>query len=108
MALDHEDALQSRPIVALLEPACVMDGGSAAGLDTTVIAIDALVLGDGRISEVIGFLFGSEEFDVGAKRALIAFEGEHIVGLLLDDLAGDVGKGLCPRQYRQRAMTESW
>ena len=58
-----------------------MDGGGSAGFDAAVIAIDAVVLADGGVLEVIGFLFVYEKLDVVAQRALIAFQGEDIDGV---------------------------
>ena len=38
-ALDHDDALQPRPLVALLEPPDVVDRGGGPGLDAAVITL---------------------------------------------------------------------
>ena len=85
--------------MALLKPFDVMDGGGSAGFDAAVIAIDAVVLADGGVLEVIGFLFVYEKLDVVAQRALITFQGEDIVGLLFDHL----GAGA----YSARALLHS-
>ena len=45
-AIDHDNALQSRPIVALLEPRHIMDRGVGSGLDAAVIAVDGLMPAD--------------------------------------------------------------
>src|SRR5437879_13367922 len=42
-ALDHDDALQSRPIVALLQPSEIMDCGVGYGLDATLFAVHSLL-----------------------------------------------------------------
>jgi hypothetical protein len=47
------------------------------------------MLGDFSVLEAVCLLFGCEQLDVLAQRALIALEGEEI-GLLVDDLPGDV------------------
>ena len=54
-ALDHDDALQSGPIVALLEPVDVMDRGVGSGLDAAVIAIDGLMAADLCVLEALAF-----------------------------------------------------
>ena len=64
-AFDHDDALQLRPVVAFFEPGDVVDGGVASGFDAAVIAIDRLVAADLGILEVIGFLLGHEQLDIG-------------------------------------------
>jgi hypothetical protein len=42
--------------VAVAKPLDVMDDGGSAGFYATVIALDALMLNDGYVLEVIGFL----------------------------------------------------
>src|ERR1700679_979130 len=88
-ALDHDDALQGGPLMALLKPGDVVDDGYVSGLDAPVIAVDRPLVADGSILESLGFLFGSEELDIVAQRALVAFEGEDVVGFLVHDLLGD-------------------
>ena len=59
-------------------------------IDTAVVAIDGLIAADMGILEAVGLLFGGKELDILAQRALIAFEGEDVIGLLVDDLLGNV------------------
>lgn len=87
--LDHDDTVEARPLMVLLKPVDVVDDGDVPGLDATVIAIDRTGAAHGSVLEIAGFLLGNEEFDIIAQRALIAFEGEDVVGLLVQDLLGD-------------------
>src|SRR5215470_13140139 len=58
-----------------------------AGFDPTVIAIDRLIGGGGCSLK----LWVVEElFDIGMQRALVAFERQGVIALLIDDLLGDV------------------
>ena len=74
----------------LRKPAHVMDDGGFAGPGTPVTAVDASVLAEGGIFEIIGFLFIHEECDVRAQRALIGLQGEDVIGASIDHLAGDL------------------
>lgn len=68
-----------------------MDDGGGPGLDAAVVAVDARGgRGGGRVPEGPGLLLPDEEFDILARRALIALEGKDIVCSSVDDLAGDV------------------
>ena len=82
-AFDHDDAIQSRPVVALLEPGDIVNHGCRSGLDASVIAVDRLVSTDGGVLEVAGVLLGDEDVDVVTQAALVAFEGENIVPAFL-------------------------
>ena len=55
-----------------------------------MIAIDGLVATDLGILEPIGFLLGGEQLRVLSQGSLIALQGEHVIGLLGEDLRGDV------------------
>ncbi len=48
------------------------------------------ILADLGVGETAGLLLGGEEFDVFAQRALVAFQGENVVGRLIDHLLRDV------------------
>ena len=87
--LDHDDRFQAGPVMAFLEPAYVMDDCGGSCLDAAVIAIDRLVPTDGRVFEIVVFLLGGEDRDIIAQRALIAFEGKHVIGLSVEDLVRD-------------------
>jgi len=85
-ALDHGDAGQAGPIMALLQPVDIVGDGDVAGLDAPVIAIGGLMVGAGGVFEIIGFLLVGEQFDIVAQRALVTLQGEDVVGLLVHDL----------------------
>ena len=42
-ALDHDDALQPRPVVALFEPIHIVDRGVGPRFDAAVVAVDGFV-----------------------------------------------------------------
>ena len=44
----------------------------------------------GRVLEVARLLLGEEQLHVGAQRALVALQRQHVVRLLLDDRRGDL------------------
>src|SRR3954462_7483183 len=50
-AFDHDDALQTRPVMALARPVGVVDDRRRAGFDAAVIAVDRLGPADHRILE---------------------------------------------------------
>src|SRR3954468_8704793 len=89
-AFDDDDAVQTRPVMALGQPLDVVDHGRGPGLDAAMITIDGLVLAGGRVAEAVGGLLGHEERDIVTQGALIAFQGQDVIGLLVDDLAGDI------------------
>src|SRR5690606_20174780 len=76
--------------IVMAEPADVMEDGGAAGLDAAMIGIDRLVLTDRGILEFSGFLLPGEELDIVTKGALVALQGEHVIGSSVDDLPGDL------------------
>ena len=88
-ALDHDDRLQARPLVAVLQPADVVEDGDRPGLDAAVVAVDGRVLADGRIPERDRLLLAGEQLDVVAQRALVALQREDVIGLLVDDRLRD-------------------
>ena len=55
-----------------------------------MIAIDRLIAADRRVLEAVGLLLGDEELDILAQRALVAFQREDVIGLLVEDFLGDV------------------
>src|SRR5450830_433678 len=63
-ALDHDDAAQSRPIVAFHKPSHIMDCGIGSGFDAAVIAVDRLMATDLGILKAVGLLLGSEDLDI--------------------------------------------
>ena len=80
-ALTHDDGLQTWPVMSFLQPCDIMDHRRGAGFDPAVIAIDGGVAGDPCVGEVARLLLRGEQFDVGAQRALVALQGQHVVGL---------------------------
>ena len=91
-ALDHDDRFETGPIMAFLQPIDIMEDRVRPGFDTAVVAIDRLIAADMGILEAVGLLLGGKELDILAQRALIAFEGEDVIGLLVDDLLGNVAR----------------
>src|SRR5450631_2882237 len=75
--------------MALPQPSDIVDHGGGSRLDAAVIAIDRLMPADCRVFETIGFLFGGEHLYILAQRALVAFQREDVIGLLVHDLRGD-------------------
>src|SRR5580692_11181812 len=67
-----------------------MDDGGLPGFDPAVIAIDGLVAADLGILEIHGLLLVDEEFDVVFERALVALQGEDVIGFLVEDRLRDV------------------
>src|SRR5258708_3388757 len=46
--------------------------------------------GDLGVPEAVCLLLGGKQLDILAQRALVAFEGEDVIGLLVEDFLGDV------------------
>jgi len=67
-----------------------VDNDDGACFDATVIAINGLVAADRGIAEAHSPLLGHEEFDVLTKTALITFQSQDVIGLLVDDLLSDL------------------
>lgn len=57
---------------------------------TAGFRINGLAVADRGITEADGLLLGHEEFDVITKTALIAFQGQDVIRLLVDDLLRDL------------------
>src|ERR1700693_6309296 len=55
-----------------------------------MIAVDGFMSGDLGIAEAIRLLLGGEQLDILAQRALVALEGENVIGILVEDFLGDV------------------
>src|SRR5262245_2615242 len=72
LALDHDDAFETRPVMALLQPSDIMDRRVGSGFDAAVIAIDGLMAADRGVLEAVRLLLGGEKLDVLAQRGLIA------------------------------------
>jgi hypothetical protein len=72
-AFDHDDRLQTRPVMAFLKPLHIIYRGCGAGLDMAVIAIDGGVARDRCVGKVPGLLLRGEKLDVLAQRSLVAF-----------------------------------
>jgi hypothetical protein len=75
--------------MAFLQPADIVDRRMGSRFNAAMVAVDRLMPADLGILEPIGLLLGDEDFDILVQRALIAFEREGIIGLLLDDFPGD-------------------
>lgn len=89
-AIDDGDGFQPGPVMPVVEPGHVVDNNHGACLDAAVIAINGLAVADRGITEADGLLLGHEEFDVITKTALIAFQGQDVIRLLVDDLLRDL------------------
>src|SRR3972149_6806751 len=76
--------------MTFLQPSHVVERGVSSGFDAAVVAVDRLMSGDFGVLETAGLLLGGENLDVLAQRALIAFERQDVVGLLVQDFLGDV------------------
>lgn len=87
-AIDDDDGLQRRSLMAFLEPLNVMDDSGGPGFDAAEIAVYGLMLTDHCVRVIPGFLLGDEQSDVLLQRALVAFERQDIVGFLVNDLPG--------------------
>src|SRR5208337_1342 len=66
-----------------------MNDSDLPGFDPAVIAIDGLVAADLGILEIYRLLFIDEELDIVFERALIALQGEDVIGFLVDDRLSD-------------------
>jgi hypothetical protein len=73
-ALDHDDALQARPIVALLQPCDIVDCGVGSGFDTAMITVYGLMPTDRRIPESACFLLECEDLDILQQRYAVGAE----------------------------------
>jgi hypothetical protein len=71
--------------VALGQPASGVDGRVGARFDPPVALLQGFVTAHGSIGKAALFLFSEEQLDIVAQIALIAFEGQHVVGLSVDD-----------------------
>src|SRR5215207_1445590 len=89
-AVDDDDAVQAGPVVALLQPGDIVQDGGGPGLDAAVIAVDGFVPAAGGVLEAVTLLLGHEEFDILAQRALVAFQGEDVIGLPIKDCLSDL------------------
>ena len=78
-ALDHDDAFQSRPTVAFLQPRDIVERRVGPGFDATMVAIDGLGPAHLCVLEAVGLLLSCEQLDVLAKGALVAFECENVM-----------------------------
>src|SRR5208283_1346860 len=89
-AFDHDDGFHARPAMTILQPSDIVDYSGDSGLDAVVIGIDRSMLADFAVLEANGFLLGDEDIDILTQRALVAFQRQDIVSLLVDDLLRDV------------------
>ena len=99
-AFDYYNGLQARPIVRLLEPFGIVDHRGHFGFDAVAIGIDPSMLTDFAVLEANGLLLGDEELDILTQRALVAFQRENVISLLVDDLCAMSRWHPCPRTSR--------
>ena len=67
-----------------------MDDGGGSGFDAAVIAVDCGVLADRSVSKVPGFLFRGKHLAILPQRALMAFQRQDVLGLLVDNFLCDL------------------
>ena len=84
-AVDHDNGVQARPLVARLQPVDIVDDRVVPGLDAAVIAIDGLVVVTVASLNSLAFCSVDEEFDILPQGSLIALQRHNVVGLLLHD-----------------------
>ena len=89
-AFDHDDGFHARPAMTILQPSDIVDHRGDSGLNAVVIGIDRSMPADVAVLEANGLLLGDEDFDILPQRALVAFQREDIISLLVDDLLRDV------------------
>ncbi len=85
LAFDHDEAFQSGPVVAFLQPLHIVDRRIDSRFDATVVAVDRFVSADRRVLETIGFLLGGENFHVFVQCSLIALEGDNVISPFIDE-----------------------
>lgn len=85
-----DDAFEIGKAMTFCEPAGGTNRGIRARFDTSMALFQRLVAAHGGIRKPAFLLFDEELLDVVTQRALIAFEREHVVGLPVDDLGGDL------------------
>ncbi len=81
---------KARPVVAFLEPGDIGRRGDDPGLDASVALLYGRVAADERIGEAARRLLGEEQLDIAAQGPLISLEGQHGVGVPVNDLPGDL------------------
>lgn len=89
-AFDHGQRGQPCPVMTLAEPIDVVHDGYGAGFDAAMVAIHGFCPGHRGILKTVGDLLIGEDLGVLAQATLVALQGEDVVGLFVDDFAGDV------------------
>ncbi len=87
---DHNNAPGPGPVVAFLQPSDFVRRRGGPGFDAAVALLHCLVVADNRIGKAACYLFDEEKLGIVVQAALVALEGKDIVGVLVDDLRGDV------------------
>ena len=67
-----------------------MNDGDLPGFDPTVLAIDGLGSADLGVLEIDPLLLVDKQLDVVSERALVALQGEDVIGFLVEDRLRDV------------------
>lgn len=98
---DHDDAVEPRPVVAFLQPGDIIRRRDDPGFDPTVALLHRLVAAHHRIGKAPRRLFREEEFDIAMEGALVALQGEDVIGTLVDDLPGDLALAFPWRRWLQ-------
>ena len=108
-AVNDDDGFEAGPIVAFLQPVDIVERQRwFPAFDAVMIAIDRLVPADPGVLEVAWPFARRRKLDIVAQRALISFECEDIIGLLVNDLLGDSRAGSRSRRWsRSRPRSPS-
>ena len=84
-ALDHDDTLEARPLMAFLKPVDIVDNRDVSGLDATVVAIDRA--GTDREHRLWVVQKGPR---VLVQRPLISLQRHDVVAALSNNLSRDL------------------
>ncbi len=89
-AFDHVDALQSGPVMTLLEPVDIVENGGFAGFNASMIAVDRLVPRKLSVCRVTLRLLGHEQAHVLASCALVTLDSKKVISILFEYFMNDV------------------
>lgn len=89
-ALDHDDALEPQPVVALPQARDVVDHRGDPGFHPPVALFHRLVTAGDGVGEVPRCLLGDEQPDIVVRGSLIGIQRQNVDGAVGDDLVGDL------------------
>ena len=93
LRFDHADGLQPRPVMPVLQPrqdVRIADHPAPTHFDPSVPLVHALLLVDDHVITDLGLGIRERLDDIVVKGLLILFERQDVVGILLDDLLGNL------------------